>query len=182
MTEKENSGRKSIFDSIPSYLAGFAAVATATVAVLTYLHHQDVETSATTEPEVKGAHVSAVPSVEVKAKRPGQTGKSAAQATPTLGSALHPVPCAAYVGTWQLSSGEFLTFLENERVEARESAGAVPTFGRYSCSGRNDEFLYLNMDGANNNIVFTASGDGKLYQRADQNNATPLIATRTPDR
>ena len=55
--ERERNRRKSFFDSLPSYLAGFAAVATATVAVLTYLHNRDVapkdrqETTSGTEPE-----------------------------------------------------------------------------------------------------------------------------------
>jgi hypothetical protein len=186
MTEQEHSRRKSFFESLPSYLAGFAAVATATVAVLTYLHHQDqdVEANPTTEPEIKGGHVSAVPSVEVKAKGASATGasNSAARAAPTLGSALHPVRCAAYVGTWQLSSGELLTFLEDERVETRANAGAAPGFGRYNCSGRNEELVYLTMEGANSTLVFTLSGDGKLYQRADQRTTTPLTATRTAER
>jgi hypothetical protein len=188
MTEQENSRRKSFLDSLPSYLAGFAAVATASVAVLTYLSHRDVETNPTIEPEINHENVGAVPSVEVKARptlsapATSTRGKNASQAAPTLGSALHPVRCAAYVGTWQLSSGELLTFLDDERAEARASAGAAPRFGRYNCSGRNEELLYLMMQGENNTLVFTASGDGKLYQRADQRTTTPLSATRAPER
>jgi hypothetical protein len=186
--QQDKDTRKSFFDSLPSYLAGLAAVATATVAVLTYLHNRDVartkeqETIPITEPEVNPEHVGAVPSVEITPTRPTPAGsKSAPQATPTLGSALHPARCASYVGTWQLSSGELLTFLADERVEARASADAAPRFGRYNCSGRNEEILYLMMD-REGTLTFTESGDGKLYQRiTDQRTTTtPLTATRAP--
>ena len=184
MAEQKDKGTgKSFFDSLPSYLAGFAAVATATVAVLTYLNHHDAETTPITEPEVNLEHVGAVPSVEVRA-RPTQPGGASAtgasQAKPTLGSALHPARCASYVGTWQLSSGELLTFNDDERVEVRASADAAPRFGRYNCSGRNEEILYLMID-REGTLTFTESGDGKLYQRTDQRSTTaPLTATRAP--
>ena len=112
------------------------------------------------------------------APAPGAPGKTAPQAQPTLGSALHPARCASYVGTWQLSSGELLTFLDDERVEARTSASAAPSFGRYNCSGRNEEILYVMID-REGTLTFTLSGDGKLYQRTDQRTTTtPLTATR----
>jgi hypothetical protein len=185
--QQDKDTRKSFFNSLPSYLAGFAAVATATVAVLTYLNHKDVETTPITEPEVSHESVGAVPSVEVRARpaqtapAPGTPGKTAPQAKPTLGSALHPARCASYVGTWQLSSGELLTFNDDERVEVRASADAAPRFGRYNCSGRNEEILYLLMD-REGTLTFTESGDGKLYQRiTDQRSTTaPLTATRAP--
>ena len=181
--EKEQStGRKSVFESLPSYLAGFAAVATATVAVLTYLHNRDVETTPITEPEVSREHVGAVPSVEVSRTRATQAGnastKGATQAKPTLDSALHPARCAAYVGTWKLSSGETMSLLENERVEIKAGSAGQPRFGRWSCSGRDDETFSLSLD-REPTVVFTASGDGNaLYQRGDQHNATPLSAAR----
>jgi len=58
--EKDHRG-KSVFESLPSYLARFAAVATATVGVLTYLRHRDVETTPITETEITRDHVGAVP-------------------------------------------------------------------------------------------------------------------------
>ena len=88
-----------------SYLAGFAAVATATVAVLTFTLTKRRGNDPITEPEVSHGNVGAVPSVEVRARptqagapAAGTPGKTAPQAKPTLGSALHPARCAAYVG------------------------------------------------------------------------------------
>jgi hypothetical protein len=201
--QQDKDTRKSFFDSLPSYLAGLAAVATATVAVLTYLHNRNVagtkeqETTPITEPEVSRDHVGAVPSVEIAPTRPtpagtapasskpaaGTPAKSATQAAPTLQSALHPVRCASYVGTWRLSSGELLSLFDNERAEARAGATAAPRFGRWACSGRNEEMLYLTMD-REPTLAFTASGDGKLYQRiTDQRTTTtPLTATRAPEK
>jgi hypothetical protein len=181
MTEEKekDTGRKSIFESVPSYLAGFAAVATATVAVLTYLRHQDLETKPITETEISHGDVRAVPSVEVTPARSTSTkGAAAVQASPTLDSALHPTHCPAYLGTWKLSTGELMSLFENDRVEVKAGAAAAPRFGRWTCSGRNDEIFYLTLDRAGT-LVFDASGDGaQLYQRADQHGATPLSATR----
>ena len=166
MTKKEKDNRrKSFFDSLPSYLAGFAAVATATVAVLTYLHNRDVaskdrqETTSGTEPEVDRGHVGAIPSFEVAPARatsagnvsataaPGTNtaGNGATRVSPTLESALRPTRCSSYVGTWKLSSGDLMSLLNNDRVEFRGTAGA-PRFGRWSCSGRNEEIFYLSLD------------------------------------
>ena len=191
MTEnKENERRKSVFESVPSYLAGFAAVATASVAVLTYLHNRDVapgekqETKPTTETEVSHDHVTAVPGVEIAPTRPTQAASAsaantagAAQKARSLDSALHPVQCGAYIGSWNLSTGEVMSVFENQRVEVKTDGGP-PRFGRWYCSGRNEELFYLALDRADT-VVFDASGDGKtIYQRADQRNATPLSATR----
>jgi hypothetical protein len=181
MKEEKGKGSrgKPVFESLPSYLAGFAAVATATVGVLTYLRHRDVETTPTTETEITRDHVGAVPSLEV---RPRQTGaapvsSAATKAAPSLESALHPARCAAYIGGWKLSSGELLSLLDNERVEIK-AEGAAPRFGRFNCSGRNEEILYVTLDRANT-LTFDASGDGNtLYQRPDQHTGTPLSATR----
>jgi len=181
--EKDHRG-KSVFESLPSYLARFAAVATATVGVLTYLRHRDVETTPITETEITRNHVGAVPGLEV---RPKQTGNAkatpvsgaATKAAPSLESALHPARCGAYVGGWKLSSGEQLSLLDNERVEVK-TEGAAPRFGRWNCSGRNEEILYVTLDRANSTLTFDASGDGNtLYQRADERTPAPLSATRT---
>jgi hypothetical protein len=189
MTEKEDKekpGRKSLFESLPSYLAGLAAVATATVAVLTYLHNRNVAVETpSTEPEVSHEHVTAVPSVEIAPSRTGPSGvvangsagRNPTQAAPTLESAVRPTRCASYIGTWKLSSGESLSLLANERAEV--SGGTAPRFGRWACSGRDEEIFYLMLD-RERSVTFDASGDGKtLYQRTDQPSATPLSATRT---
>ena len=195
--EKKDSGRgKSVFESVPSYLAGFAAVATASVAVLTYLHNRAVaptkeqETTSSTEPEIKGAHVTAVPAVEVAPTRPANgstqagpaasaSGRGANQAAPSLNSALHPTQCGGYLGTWTLSTGEVMSLFENQRVEVKGGANQPPRFGRWYCSGRNEELFYLTLD-REQTVTFDASGDGKtIYQRADRRTATPLSATRT---
>ena len=187
---EEKSGRKSIFESLPSYLAGFAAVATATVAVLTYLHHQDVETSPTTEPEVIRGHVTAVPSMEVSPKPSGAKNaqanggsQAAAGAQPTqarsLNSALHPVRCPAYLGTWALSTGEQMSVFDNERVEVRTGTGGAPQFGTWSCNGRNEEVFILNLN-REGTLYFDASGDGtELFQRPNERSKdAPLSAKR----
>ena len=184
---KDHNRRKSVFESLPSYLAGFAAVATAAVAVLSYLHNRDVETTARTEPEVSRQHVGAVPSLEVAPARSTSGNaptkatpvSSTAQTKPTLDSALHPTRCPAYIGTWKLSTGELMSVFDNERVEVRASAGSAPRFGRWACNGRSDEVFYLTLD-RGQQLVFDASGDGtQIYQRTDQRTATPLSATRT---
>jgi hypothetical protein len=177
--EKKGSRGKSVFESVPSYLAGFAAVATATVAVLTYLRHRDVEMNPITETEISREHVGAVPSVEVTPHKGTPTSGAAAKAAPaSLESALHPARCAGYVGAWKLSSGELMSLLDNERVEIKADGGA-PRFGRWNCSGRNEEILYVMPDRANSTLTFDASGDGNtIYQRADQRTTTPLSATR----
>jgi hypothetical protein len=187
---KENDRRKSVFESLPSYLAGFAAVATATVAVLTYLHTREAapgaeqETKATTETEINHNHVTAVPGVEIAPARAssgsngsaaGTAGRGATQAAPSLNSALHPTQCGAYIGRWKLSSGEVMSALENKRVEVK--GDGAPRFGRWYCSGSAEELFYLTLDGAQT-VIFEASGDGEtIYQRADQRNPTPLSAT-----
>jgi hypothetical protein len=103
---------------------------------------------------------------------------SGAQAAPTLAGALKPNPCAAYVGAWRLSSGERVTFIDNERVELTAGETVAPRFGRWNCTGRYGETLYMLLE-RERTIVFTASGDGtKLYQRPDRNTVTPLQATR----
>jgi hypothetical protein len=214
----KNTPRKSFVETIPSYLAGLAAVATATIAVLTFIHNRQVapgeaqETAPATEPEVDRQHVGAVPSMEIAvtkrpksappersapdkplatvepretqsspqpAPTPSAVAKpSAPQATPTLAAALRPSPCAAYVGAWRLSSGELVKFFDNERLELTAAGAAVPRFGRWNCSGRNGELLYMTIE-RERTIVFTASGDGtSLYQRADRNTVSPLAATR----
>jgi hypothetical protein len=180
MTEEEKGSRgKSVFESLPSYLAGFAAVATATVGVLTYLRHRDVETTPITETEITRDHVGAVPSLEVRPVKAGNAQGAATKTAPGLESALHPVRCAGYVGGWKLSSGEQLWLLDNERVEVK-SEGAAPRFGRWNCSGRNEEILNVTLDRSNSTLTFDASGDGKtIYQRADQRTPTPLSATHT---
>jgi hypothetical protein len=176
--DKETNRRRSVFESLPSYLAGCAAVATATVGVLTYLRHRDVETTPITETEINHDHVGAVPSLEVRPAKAGNAKGAASQTAPSLESALHPTRCAGYVGGWKLSSGEQLSLLDNERVEIK-TEGAAPRFGRWNCSGRNEEILYVTLDRSNSTLTFDASGDGKsLYQRADQRTPTPLSATR----
>lgn len=177
--DKESNRRRSVFESLPSYLAGCAAVATATVGVLTYLRHRDVETTPITETEINHDHVGAVPSLEVRPAKAGNAKGAASQNASSLESALHPARCAGYVGGWKLSSGEQLSLLDNERVEIKADGG-TPRFGRWNCSGRNEEILYVTLDRSNGTLTFDASGDGKsLYQRADQRTPTPLSATRT---
>ncbi len=182
--------RKSWRETIPGYLAGLAAVATATVSVLTFLYHRSGEPESAPQngsvierdinrPPVE-AHRSGGVSTQarsVAAETPA-ANLTARTAAPSLIAASRPNRCAPYFGAWHLSTGELMTFSDDERVEIAASAEGVPRFGRWWCSGRDAEMLYVTPD-RERTIVFTLAPDAKrLYQRSTKHGITPLEAVR----
>lgn len=139
----KNSPRKSFVEIAPGYLGGFAAIASATVAVLTFVDGRDEA------PNAGAADPASQAAADVEPVAPGAQGvpDRALVGAPIVAQAepqIDPVApgssgdrCRRIVGTWQWYTAEIagvLTFGDDQQVGASVARGVAPVLrGSWSC-------------------------------------------------
>jgi hypothetical protein len=184
----KNPPRKSFVEIAPSYLGGVAAIATATIAVLTFVNGRDEAPDAVPAEQARRVDTAAAPADRARQPVPDAALIDApvvAEADAQVG----PVApgssgdrCRRIVGAWQWYTGEIagvLTFAEDHQVGASVARGVSPVLlGSWSCDESSGAYTIR----WQNNVVerVTLADDGRTASGSNNMNM-PIRGTALLD-
>lgn len=146
--------RKSFLEIAPSYLGGVAAIATAAIAVFTFVDRRAADPDAVPADRRQGAATDSAPGVPPATQRQSEAGP----ATPALSDG-----CRRIVGSWQWYTGDIpgvLTFGADRQVGASAARGSPPVLlGSWTCDGASGAYTIR----WQNQVIeqVTLGGDGR---------------------